>query len=162
VSHLQCHILCFLLACTANVVEVVASQGGNPEKAIGALIDNFQGQTAVCGILSKWLADLRSASTNNSDVNELVGTAKHSVADGIRETAQDVVAHIAKERFSNISGDSILNLSKSEAAFLEDMIESNRWRKLLIDLSASNKESALLMYCIRTISKKGYHRELVK
>ena len=151
-----------MVGCTANVLEVVASQDGNPEKAIVALIDNFHGQTAICGILAKWLADLRSASTNNSDVNELVGTAKHSVADGIRETAQDVIALVAKERFSNKSGDSILDLSKSEAAFLEDMIDSNRWRKLLIDLSASNKESALLMYCIRTISKKGYHRELVK
>ena len=147
--------------CTANVLEVVSSHG-NPEKAILALIDNFQGQTAICGTLAKWLADLRSSSTNSENVNEVVGTARQSVADEIRETAQDVVSLIAKERFSKTGGDSILNLSKSEAAFLEDMIESNRWRTLLIDLSATNKDSAVLMYCIRAISKRGYHRELVK
>ena len=32
----------------------------------------------------------------------------------------------------------------------------------MIDLAARNKDDALLMYCIRTISKKGFHRELVK
>ncbi|CAB9516905.1 TH1 protein [Seminavis robusta] len=148
--------------CTSNVLEVVASQDGNPEKAIVALIDNFQGQTAICGTIARWLADLRSASSDTSDVNELVGKAKHSVADGIRETAQDVVSRIAKERFSNAVGDDILSLSKSDVAFLEEMIESNRWRKLLIELASTHKESALLMYCIRTISKRGYHRELVK
>jgi len=148
--------------CTANVLEVVASQDGNPEKAILALIDNFHGETAICGTLAKWLADLRSASSNNSNVNEVVGTARQSVADEIRDTTQDVISLIAKERFPKTGGDSILNLSKSEAAFLEELIESNRWRKLLIDLSATNKDSALLMYCIRTISKRGYHRELVK
>lgn len=143
-------------------MEVVASQDGNPQKAILALIDNFQGETAICGTLAKWLADLRSASSNNSDVNEVVGTARQSVADEIRDTTQDVVSQIAKERFSKTGGDNILNLDKAEAAFLQDMINSNRWRKLLIDLSATNKDSALLMYCIRTISKRGYHRELVK
>lgn len=148
--------------CTANVLEVVTSQEGNPTKAITALIDNFQGQTAICGTITTWLADLRSVSSNNSNINEVIGTASHSVADSIRGTAQDIVAQLAKERFSKKSGDSILNLSKSEAAFLEDMIESNRWRKLLIDLAASNKDSSLLMYCIRAISKRGYHRELVK
>ena len=127
-----------------------------------ALIDNFQGQTAICGTLAKWLADLRSASSNNSDVNEVVGTARQSVADEIRDTTQDVVSQIAKERFSKTGGDNILNLDKAEAAFLQDMINSNRWRKLLIDLAATNKDSALLMYCIQTISKRGYHRELVK
>lgn len=147
----------------ANVVEVVKSQGGKSDKAIKALVDSFHGQTAICGTLAKWLADLRSASSNNSDVNEVVGTARQSVADEIRDTAQDVVSLIAKERFSKTGGDNILLLkTKSETAFLKEMIGSNRWRKLLIDLSATNKDSALLMYCIRTISKRGYHRELVK
>lgn len=96
------------------------------------------------------------------DVNAIVGTATHSVADGIRSTAQDIVSVIAKERFTTAAGQGILQLSKSEAAFLGEMIESGRWRKLLIDLAATNKDDALLMYCIRTISKRGFHRELVK
>ena len=148
--------------CIANVVEVVASQDGNPEKAILSLIESFQGQTAICGTLAKWLADLRSADSKNGNVNEVVGTAPQSIADSIRETAQDVVDRIAKERFSKTGGDSILNLSKSEAAFLEDMMDSKRWRTLLIDLTATHKDSALLMYCLRAISKRGYHREIVK
>jgi len=160
-SFLGFKLLVAITACTANVLEVVSSHG-NPEKAILALIDNYHGQTAICGTLANWLADLRSSCTNSQNVNEVVGSAHQSVADEIRETAQAVVSLIAKERFSKSGGASILNLSKSQAAFLEDMIGSSRWRKLLIDLSATHKDSALLMYCIRAISKRGYHRELVK
>lgn len=75
---------------------------------------------------------------------------------------QDVVNRISKERFTKTGGDSILDLSKSEAAFLAEMMDSNRWRKLLIDLSASNKDSALLMYCLEQISKRGHHREIAR
>ena len=75
---------------------------------------------------------------------------------------QKEINRIVKERFTHKGGDNILARSKSEAAFLEDMMDSNRWRKLLIDLSASNKDSALLMYCLQSISKRGHHREIAK
>ena len=40
------------------------------------------------------------------------------------------------------------------------MIGSPRWRKLLIDLSAANKDSMFFMYCLTTISNLGHHREI--
>lgn len=40
------------------------------------------------------------------------------------------------------------------------MIGSPRWRKLLIDLSATNKDSTFFMYCLTTISNLGHHREI--
>ena len=101
----------------SSVLEVVNSQGGNPEKAIKALIENYQGTTAICGLVAKWLADLRASSKKVKDVNAIVGTATHSVADGIRNTAQDIVSDMAKERFTTAAGQEILQLSKSEARF---------------------------------------------
>jgi hypothetical protein len=149
--------------CIGNVTEVVTSEGGNPQKAIHALIDNYHGQSAICGLLGRWLADLRSSSStdNNNGGGEQLAPSQ-GVADDIRGIAQDVVNRVAKERFSKESGDSILDLSKSEAAFLEEMMDSTRWRKLLIDLSASHKDSAVLMYCLRAISKRGHHREIAR
>jgi hypothetical protein len=150
----------------AHLTEVVKSDQGNPQKAIQALSESSHGQTAVCGLLSRWLTDLKS----DTDVTSFATPADaaehtkrfHKSADDIREMTTDVINRISKERFTKTGGDSILNLSRSEAAFLEDMMDSNRWRKLLIDLSASNKDSALLMYCLQSISKRGHHREIAR
>ena len=149
--------------CMNNVTEVAASEGGNPQKALSTLINNYQGQTAVCGLLSRWLADIRTSSTASASVAAAPSDSPSEAAmDQVREAAEDVVYRVAKERFSKETGDKILDLSKAEAAFLEDMIDSPRWRKLLIDLSASHKDSGVLIYCLRAISKKGFHREIAK
>jgi hypothetical protein len=143
-----------------HVTEVVTSEGGKPLTAIQALSESYFGETAACGLLGRWLADLKSQSVA-ADVVEQV-KAFSTAADGIRETVQDVINRMSKERFTQIGGDSILKLSKSEAAFLTEMMVSSRWRKLLIDLSAFNKDSPLLMYCLEQISKQGHHREIAR
>jgi hypothetical protein len=53
-----------------------------------------------------------------------------------------------------------VKLPKKDAAFIDKMITSSRWRKLLIDLSASNRDSKLFMYCLQSISNLGHHREI--
>lgn len=150
-----------------NVTEVVKSENGKPQKAIQALIESFQGQTAICGLLGHWLADFKSATNVRSSASKVNGGdgsqgLSEATADEIRQVAQDVVNRVAKERFSKESGDSILDLSRSEAKFLEDMMDSPRWRKLLIDLSAAHKDSAVLIFCLREISKRGHHREIAR
>jgi len=74
--------------------------------------------------------------------------------------AEEVVNRLAKERFTKDGGDAIVKLSKKEAAFIDKMIRSERWRKLLIDLSATNKDSKLFMYCLQSISNLGHHRAI--
>eukprot|EP00934_Nitzschia_sp_Nitz4_P007877 Nitzschia sp. Nitz4//scaffold4_size323378//106823//107999//NITZ4_000646-RA/size323378-est2genome-gene-0.165-mRNA-1//-1//CDS//3329553357//7867//frame0 len=143
-----------------HVMEVVTSDGGDPQNAIQALSESFYGETAACGLMGRWLADLKSQSAT-TDKQEQASQFTEA-ANAIREQVQDVVNKIAQERFTKTGGDRILDLSKSEATFLLDMMESNRWRKLLIDLSASNKDSALLMYCLEQISKRGHHREIAR
>lgn len=147
-----------------DLTEVVKNDGGNPKNAIQALSESAHGQTAVCGLLSRWLADLKSQTTSSMTTADAAAHAKRfqKSADDIREMTQAEINRIVKERFSQKGGDNILALSKSEAVFLEDMMDSNRWRKLLIDLSASNKDSALLMYCLQSISKRGHHREIAR
>ena len=140
--------------CFPNVA-IVASDGGNAKQAMTALVDNYQAQTAVCGLLTRWLSTMKSASSTKE-------TSRETTNDDIRMTAQDVINRVAKERFTKDTGDKILNLGKSQAAFLGEMMDSNRWRKLLIDLSASHSDSAVLMYCLRTISKRGHHREIAR
>ncbi len=148
----------------SDLTEVVKNDGGNANNAIEALKESAHGQTAVCGLLGRWLADLKSQTSSSTNAADAAAHTKRffKSADDIREMTQAEINRIVKERFSNKGGDNILALSRSEAAFLEDMMDSNRWRKLLIDLSASNKDSALLMYCLQSISKRGHHREIAR
>lgn len=130
-----------------------------------SLIKGFHGQTAICGLLAVWLTSLKSASSGERDTvgggGTNADTALRSASD-VRETAQEVVNKIAKERFTKQGGDNIFQLKKSEVVFLEEMMDSERWRKLLIDLSAANRDSTLLNYCLSAISKRGHHREIAR
>ena len=85
-----------------------------------------------------------------------------AATDDIRESVQETIYKIAKEKFNQAVGDSIFQLKKTEAVFLDEMMESERWRKLLIDLSATNNDSTLLKFCLRSISNRGHHREIIK
>lgn len=144
----------------AHVAVVVNSEGGNGQKAIEALSESYFGETAACGLMGRWLAELKSQSATSDSAEQT--KAFSDAAEEIRDMVQDVVNRITNERFTKAGGDSLLKLSKKEAYFLTEMMESSRWRKLLIDLSASNKDSALLMYCLEQISKRGHHREIAR
>lgn len=130
--------------CKKHADIVVAANDGDPQKAMSALITNYRGQTAICGLLGKWLTELNRP------------------ADSVREVCRDIIIKTVKDRFSKEVADEILNLSKSEAAFLGGMMDSSEWRKLLIDLTVKHKDSAVLLYCLRGISKRGHHREIAK
>lgn len=131
-------------SCISNIGEVAASK--NPTVAINALIKSYHGQTAVCGLLAKWTTALQGP----------------QVADRIRETAATVIHKAAKEGFKKDTADAIINLSKSEVVFLQEMMDSSRWRKLLIELTAQHRDSAVLLYCLKAISAKGHHREIAQ
>jgi hypothetical protein len=152
--------------CMDHVTELVTSEGGNPQKAISALIDSYHGQTAICGLLARWLTSMQQQRAGEGasafEPGIAAGDPSEAASDRIRQVCQGVLCRIAKERFSKDTGDSILNLSKVQAAFLEEMMDSPRWRALLIDLSADHKDSALLVYCLRAISKRGHHREIAR
>ena len=119
-----------------------------------SLLSSFKGETAICGILGLWLADLKKA-------DEQVVEPEKAI-DDVRDIAQHVIDKVAKDKFTKAGGDNIFQLKKSEAVFLEDMMDSSLWRKLLIDLSATHRDSTLLSYCLSSISKKGHHREIAK
>ncbi|KAL7441664.1 hypothetical protein ACHAXM_007947 [Skeletonema potamos] len=158
-----------------SVLEHIASlfnELGNVagKKAQQYLVQGYQGDTAMCGLMGLWLAELKSsraaavgttrpdaASENNDDHDKSVF---QEGADAARDVVESVINRLARERFTTNGGDAIMKLTKKQAAFVDEMIKSDRWRKMLIDLSASNKDSKLFMYCLQTISNLGHHREI--
>ncbi len=128
------------------------------------LSESYHGHTPICGLLATWLSDIKAASSS-SDSTE-IGKKEDTInvaLNEVRDVVQDVMNAATKEKFDKSKGDEIMTrLTKSEAWFVDDMIESPRWRKLLIDLATTNRDSALLKYCVRRISDLGHHRELAK
>lgn len=43
-----------------HVMHVVTSEGGKAQNAIQALSESYFGETAACGLIARWLADLKS------------------------------------------------------------------------------------------------------
>jgi hypothetical protein len=85
---------------------VVKSDQGNPQKAIQALSESSHGQTVVCGLLSRWLTDLKSE-TDVTLFATPAGAAEHTKrfhksADDIQEMTTDVINRISKERFTKL------------------------------------------------------------
>lgn len=146
------------LGCIDNVNILLEELGGSEggQKAMQSLVNNFHGQSAICGLLGQWLAEMKEPDKTQTEDTVQAAT------DDIRESVQETIYKIAKEKFNQAVGDSIFQLKKTEAVFLDEMMESERWRKLLIDLSATNNDSTLLKFCLRSISNRGHHREIIK
>ena len=51
----------------------------------------------------------------------------------------------------------ILNMDKSELAWIDGMLKEEAWMKMLVRLRASHKDSALLTYFLTQMSKAGHH-----
>jgi hypothetical protein len=169
-------------------IEVLVRHSG-PEVAVPlamqSLLDGYNGDAAMCGLLGSWLARLKSATmaaadggcaggrrgpTDNDDdddddddddvCDDRDPMLRDGASDAARVVVEGVIDKLAKERFTKDHGDAILSLDKNKAAFIDRMIRSDRWRRLLIDLSATNKESMLFMICLRKISNLGHHRDI--
>ncbi len=146
--------------------------GTGAQLAMNSIVNGYTGQTAICGILSKWLLDLKTANRKNETEEKKIKTnnksgilsSKNTHADTIRQLIEDVVAKTAKTNFTENAQQRMLNLSRKERSFFEEMMEHSRWRRLLIDLAGApqHKDSALLTWCLQSISKRGHHREIAK
>jgi len=124
-------------------------------KAVQSLTDGFQGQSGICAILSVWLQNTYLKVGMKSKSN----SSENQSSNFVRDLIVSVIENLVKERFSQ-QADEILNLSQSEAVFLQKMMDSKKWRRMLIDLTATHKGSALLNYCLQYISSQGYHKEI--
>jgi hypothetical protein len=151
----------------------------DPNEIMKSLVTSYQGTTAMCGVLSRWLLQLKNAndvsssssvssgsgikSSTTASINRVGATdIQKANADVIRNIITQEMERLAKINFTDAAQQQILNLTRKERMFFEEMMEHAQWRKLLIDLSSDHKDSALLTYCLQTISKKGYHREIAK
>lgn len=149
--------------CYSNMETILEKLGdGEGKKAVADLLtESYYGHTAVCGLLAFWLKTLKTESSSSADTAQTNDTTK-TAADEVRDIVQTVVDGVAKDKFNKAQGDAMTNMSSAEIFFISEMIESPRWRKLLIDLATTNKDSVLLKYCIRRISDLAHHRELAK
>jgi len=105
------------------LVQELGPQVAGP-KAMQSLMNGYGGDTAVCGLMGLWLADLKSMGGGRSAAEKKgVTSATNSVAtmgDGnlfqtvganaARDVVEEVVNRLAKERFTKDRGDAIVKL----------------------------------------------------
>lgn len=162
------------------------AEGKGAEVALKTLVSSYMNQTAICGVLCKWLVDAKtvnekdgsSSSSSKGGMNMPKGSVAagafaaveafdvrklHTIhAESIRQMMEEVIGKIAKTNFTEEAQQRMLHLTKKERLFFDEMMEHERWRRLLIDLSAEYKDSVLLTLLLKSISKRGYHREIAK
>ena len=126
------------------VSEIGPQEAGR--KAMQSLITGYQGDTAICGLMALWLAELKASNERNDNdksntpPSTLGGGESmrdkrfHQGANAARDVVEEVVNRLAKERFTKDGGDAIMKLSKKQVAFVDKMIESERWRNLLVSV----------------------------
>jgi hypothetical protein len=129
------------------VTEIGPQEAGR--KAMQSLMNGYQGDTAMCGLMALWLAELKASSAaldkSAKPAPPAAGNENESIekkrfnqgADAARDVVEQVVNRLAKERFTKDGGDAIMKLSKKQVAFVDNMIESERWRNLLVSSSIS-------------------------
>lgn len=125
------------------VTEIGPQQAG--KKAMQSLMNGYRGDTAMCGLMAFWLAELKASNAMHSkstarpappaavkEDESLNEKRFNRGADAARDVVEQVVNRLAKERFTKAGGDAIMKLSKKQVAFVDAMIESERWRNLLV------------------------------
>lgn len=125
------------------VTEIGPQEAG--KKAMQSLVSGYQGDTAMCGLMALWLAELKASNAvqgksdrrpappaANKEGESLEKKRLNQGADAARDVVEQVVNRLAKERFTKDGGDAIMKLSKKQVAFVDSMIESERWRNLLV------------------------------
>ena len=75
------------------------------------------------------------------------GTADAAPCDVIEE----VVDRLAKERFTKDHRNAIIRLDRRERAFIDRMIRSGRWRRLLIDLTVGNEQGQQALHGLPSV-----------
>lgn len=139
----------------------------DPNDIMKTMVNSYHGTTAICGVLSRWLLELKNANSSIPSTTSISSlqdspSVQSANAESIRDIITQDIERTAKTNFTYSTEKNILNLARKDRSFLDEMMEHVQWRKLLIELSSEHKESALLTYCLQTMSKKGFHREIAK
>lgn len=113
-----------------------------------ALVSSYTSIPNECGIMCSWLRDLEGEAN----------AAQHE--EGVKSIYEKTIRDNLFEGFSAEKADLILQMDKQEVGFLNSILGDKCWRRMLIQLQGEHKDSALLTYCLKQISKRGHHEEL--
>lgn len=144
------------------------------------LCEGYVGQPHMIHVVAEWLTlvdniddavlsssavistDPKEAEKQCKDIRDRNEKFRSRHVSAVEETLMSELADLVKEKFNKTDADEMVGSSKDVPKFLKDMIEDVTWRRLLIELFDSNRESVVLRWCLRQISYKGCHREIAK
>jgi len=155
-----------------TLVAVLGGQGG--VQAMTSITKGYVGESTLCGLLTQWILEYQLAMIHSGgDLQKATATGSQPISNDdtystlnatfIQSIIEKVFTKLAQKHFTKENEDWILHLPKTKRGFLKEMMEHSEWRRLLIQLSESTKRnSALLTFCLQTMTEQGYHREIAK
>eukprot|EP00520_Triparma_pacifica_P006921 CAMPEP_0118645826 /NCGR_PEP_ID=MMETSP0785-20121206/7718_1 /TAXON_ID=91992 /ORGANISM="Bolidomonas pacifica, Strain CCMP 1866" /LENGTH=445 /DNA_ID=CAMNT_0006537755 /DNA_START=119 /DNA_END=1454 /DNA_ORIENTATION=- len=134
-------------ACLSKLVKYQAAMGGTiPPSAVSSLVSSYTSIPNECGMICSWLRELEGHTPAHEQV--------------VREVYEETVKECIEEGFRAEKADEVLKMDKKDVGFLDGILGEKCWRRMLINLQGDHKDSALLTYCLKQISKRGHHDEL--
>jgi hypothetical protein len=149
--------------CAEEVMQTLIDKHQQDQKSIiSRLTGSYTGTARMLQVVAEWLFLADSIASANTE-EELEAKLNVPIDDAEHDemTERIISAHLsefAKKTFNKSLADKLIVLTSKPPRWLSDMMKDPTWRQLLLDLIGSTKDSALLNYCLREISKMGYHR----
>uniref|UniRef100_A0A183BQ11 Negative elongation factor D n=1 Tax=Globodera pallida TaxID=36090 RepID=A0A183BQ11_GLOPA len=142
--------------------------GGQPERVVELLSNNYHGLGQFANLLACWLADLElddagaSSSSSTSQANLLENA--QSKIDGcplVRDCFESTVCQMIKRRFSSEAVDTIFEMDGTEGIDWIPMLISHQcWRRLVFELAEHFPHCLMLNFAIKLISDAGFQHEI--
>ncbi|KAI1722099.1 TH1 protein domain-containing protein [Ditylenchus destructor] len=150
--------------------------GGQPQKVINLLSDNYHAYGTFANLLGCWLADLEmddtksstkkgkktkpSSSTSQTNMLADAQTKIESCA-VVRDVFESSISAMISKIFHPESADKIFELEGDEGIdWLPELISHRPWRRLIYQLSEHYPNCLMLNFAVKLISDAGFQHEI--
>ncbi|KAF7632534.1 hypothetical protein Mgra_00008049 [Meloidogyne graminicola] len=158
-----------------NTLLAFFQAGGQPEKVIELLSNNYDGLGQYANLLGCWLADLEIDEgfnlNNNNILNDIeinssssciVNKQQIEKCSSVRNCFEQTISQMIKKQFSPDEADKIFESDDGTEGidWLPELISHSSWRKLIYELAEHFPNCLMLNFAVKLISDAGFQHEI--
>ncbi|KAL3116050.1 hypothetical protein niasHT_007350 [Heterodera trifolii] len=154
--------------------EVVATMltffqtGGQPERVVDLLSNNYQGFGQFSNLFACWLVDLETddgeeANTSQHSMTNLLENAQSKIngCPLVKDCFESTICQMIKRRFSPEAVDIIFETDETGTIdWIPMLISVQCWRRLVFELAEQFPHCLMLSFAIKLISDAGFQHEI--
>lgn len=159
----------FVLEDSADEImtKLIETHKQDRKSIVSRLTGSYTGLPRMAQDVAEWifLADCMSSAHTDEEVNAAVNSPITSIEHDtfIEDVISSHLNALARKSFDKTLADELITHTTKPPSWLYNMMDDSTWRRLLLELLDAEKGySPLLYFCLRHISKSGYHREILQ